>query len=373
MVPDDFLLTFFRESRRTLLELDCNSTLRNETWAPDQCRRCLLDKQRSVLNSILSQYNQESPRHTRISSDEIQQRLTAINKESVSMDLATAMAQNDEAARLTLCKLVLYSETHREIPNQDLQSTGKLSRSKLMEYLALCQTAIKLDFVEKNLSDGSPLFDDIQEEAKPPPTAMAFPQKRLEVIQQILARAVGLHPKLVTSELTRIFVDPATAANNEYSSDEECRDIFRQLLSQMQTVVANASLNGPNLSDKDQGGVTRVVSVQYSEVGNDTTNAPPQPLSIELPQQEQIRQIRLASQAKSLQESLLQELESLSPEARRESLARAKQVSDEFLQEVMTLPPGPERIQFLQSVDPKKSRLMMMYKLWISVHGDSEN
>jgi hypothetical protein len=39
------------------------------------------------------------------------------------------------------------------------------------------------------------------------------------------------------------------------------------------------------------------------------------------------------------------------------------------LKNVMILPPGPERIQFLRSVDPEKSRLMTMYKLWISVHG----
>jgi hypothetical protein len=369
MVPDNFLLTFFRDSRKALLELDCPSMLQKETWTTAECRRCLLDKQRSVLNSTLSQYNQHSPERTRISIDEVQQRLVGIKKESVSTDVATAMTDNDEAARLTLCKLVLYSETHREMPTQDLQSNGRLNRSKMMEYLALCQAAVKLDCVQKNIVEGSPLFDDMKEEEKPTVTAMSLPQKRLELIQQILARAVGLLPKFVTSELTRIFVDPATAANNEYTNDKECRDVFLQLMSQMQTVVANASLNGPNLSDKDQGGVTRVVHVQYSEVGDGTNNAPPQKLSMEVSQEEQIRQIRLASQAKALQESLLQELETLSPKARRERLAHAKQVSDEFLKNVMILPPGPERIQFLRSVDPEKSRLMTMYKLWISVHG----
>eukprot|EP00980_Cylindrotheca_fusiformis_P005776 scaffold1203_cov117-Cylindrotheca_fusiformis.AAC.15 len=372
MVPDDVLLNFFRESRKTLLQLDCPSALQNETWTPQHCRMCLLDKQRSVLNSIISQYNQKTPENEQISSDDMQRRLAGISKESVSSDLATAMREHDEAARLALCKLVLYSETHREIQNQELQSNGRLSRPKLMEYLALCQTAMKLHVVQKHITDGSPLFEDMKEEERPAVTAMSLPQKRLESVQQILARSVGLHPTLVTSELTRIFFDPTTAANNEYTNDEECRQTFRRLISEMQTIVANASLNGTNLSDKDKGGVTRVVSVQYSEVEDGSTHAPPRQLTMELPEEEQKRQIRLASQAKALQESLLEELNSLSPEKRKERLAHAKQVNDEFLREVMALPPGPERVQLLRSVDPEKSRLMTMYKLWLSVHGEEE-
>jgi len=374
MVPDDLLLTFFQQCRKALVELDCKEALRSETWTTAECRRFLLDKQRSVLSSTLSTYNQNSKDNSsRISTEAFQERLGNIKKEVISQELKAAVTENDAAARQALCKLMLYSETHRETPNQDLQNDGRLNRSKLLEYLGLCQSAITLECVEQNLNDNTPLFDDL-EVPKDEPTAMAYPQKRLEKVQQILARAVGLEPTFVTSELTRIFVDPATAATCEYADDQECRDVFRQLIVQMQTAVANASLHGgpTTLSDRDKGGVTRVVAVQYSEVGDGSSSDAPKKNIMELPQEEQIRQIRVASEAKQLQEELLRQLEELTPEDRKQKLRYAKQVSDDFLQSVMKLPPGPERIRFLQTVDPEKSKLLTMYKLWVSIHGEED-
>ncbi|CAJ1952468.1 unnamed protein product [Cylindrotheca closterium] len=373
MVSDEILLTFFRQCRKALVEVDCKEALRNETWTTAECRRFILDKQRHVLSSTLSTYNQKSTDNSRVSTEEVQERLTNIKKEALSRQLEAAMTENDASARQALCKLILYSETHRETPNQDLQNDGRLNRSKLLEYLGLCQSAITLECVEQNLRDNTPLFDDLQA-PKDEPTAMAYPQKRLEKVQQILAKAVGLEPRFVTSELTRIFVDPATAATCEYSDDQECRDVFRRLIVQMQTTVANASLHSDptTLSDRDKGGVTRVVAVQYSEVGDGSSSDAPKKNTMELPQEEQIRQIRVVSEAKKLQEELLKELEDLSPEDRKQKLKYARQVSDVFLQSVIKLPPGPERIRFLQTVDPEKSKLLTMYKLWVSMHGEDD-
>jgi len=370
MVPDQLLHSFFQQCEKALTEINCKEVLRGETWTLAECRRFLLDKQRSVMSATLSTYNQKSTDTSRASTEEFQERLGNIKKEAISPDMESAMSENDTAARQALCKLILYSETHRETPRRDLQNDGRLNRSKLLEYLGLCQSAITLKCVEQNLIDNTRLFDDL-DLPENEPSALAYPQKRLEKIQQILARAVGLEPSFVTSELTRIFVDPATAATCEYADDQECRDVFRQLIVQMQTAVANASLHGgpTTLSDQDNGGVTRVVAVQYSEVGDGSSSDAPKKNSMELPQEEQIRQIRMASQCKQLQDSLLMEIESLSPEDRKEKLRYAKQVSDEFLESVMKLPPGPERIRFLQTVDPEKSKLLTMYKLWVSIHG----
>lgn len=374
MVSDELLLTFFQKCKTALMELDCKEVLRNETWTTAECRRFLLDKQRSVLSSTLSTFNQEATNDTRISADEFQGRLGSLKNDAASPELESAMSENDTAARQALCLLILYSETHRETPQRDLQDDGRLNRSKLLEYLGLCQSALTLDCVWQNLKDNTPLFDDLQVPADEP-SAMAYPQKRLEKVQQLLARAIGLEPSFVTSELTRIFIDPATAATCEYADDPECRDVFRQLVVQMQTAVANASLQGggsATLSDQDKGGVTRVVAVQYSEVGDGSGSDAPKKNTMELPQEEQIRQIRVASQAKKLQDELLAELESMAAEDRNERLRYAKKVSDEFLQSVMALPPGPERIRFLQTVDSEKSKLLSMYKLWVSIHGEED-
>ncbi|KAL3945840.1 MAG: hypothetical protein SGBAC_000112 [Bacillariaceae sp.] len=371
MVPDNLLLSFFQQCQKALVELDCKEALRSETWTTAECRRFLLDKQRSVLSTTLSTYNQKSTESSRVSTEAFQERLANINNEFISSEMKAAMAENDAAARQALCKLMLYSETHRESPGQDLQNGGKLNRSRLLEYLGLCQSAITLKCVEQYLTANTPLFGDLEVPINEP-TAMAYPQKRLEKVQQILARAVCLEPSFVTNELTRIFIDPATAATCEYADDQECRDVFRRLIVQMQTAVANASLHGgpTTLSDRDEGGVTRVVAVQYSEVGDGSTSDAPKKNTMELPQEEQLRQIRMASQAKQLQEELLSQLEDLTPGDRKEKLKYAKQVSDDFLQSVMNLPPGPDRVRFLQTIDPEKSKLLTMYKLWVSIHGE---
>jgi len=366
MVPDEFLLNFLHNSRKGLLELDCRVTIQDETvWSMADCRRYLLDAQRSVLNSTLSQYHVKN-RNCSLKSDEVQQRLSTI-KNTASVDLAAAVSSHDEAARLALCKLVLFSETHKQIAEENLQTEGEISRSKLLEYFSLCDNAIKLECVQKHLI-GSPLFDEADE------TETTVPQKRLENIQRLLAQAIGIHPNLVTSELTRIFINPATAVQNEFSDDAEVKDLFHQLISRMQTAVAQASLhvNPSSLSDKDKGGVTTVVSVQYSEVGRDGLANAPKREAMELSQQEQIRQIRLASQAKTLQEELLNELEQLSPSARSSKLEHARQVSQEILSRAMKLPTGEERLKLLQGVDPETSRLMTMYRLWIAVHGEEK-
>jgi hypothetical protein len=78
MVPDDILLTFFRSSRNALLELDCSASVEiGNTWTTADCRRCILDKQRSVLNATLSEYNMRNGSSI-FESDQVYQRLASI-------------------------------------------------------------------------------------------------------------------------------------------------------------------------------------------------------------------------------------------------------------------------------------------------------
>ena len=86
----------------------------------------------------------------------------------------------------------------------------------------------------------------------------------------------------------------------------------------------------------------------------------------ELTDEEKKRQLRLASEATKLQQTLLNEFIQLPPQERNRQLERARQCSDNFLKQVSTLPPGPERIVFLQSIDPETSRLLALHKLWLS-------
>jgi hypothetical protein len=392
-VPDDLLLSFFREASKALLELDYQRELvEGQKYDIADCRRCLLDKQKSVLNRSVAEYEQYDATATTsmlLSVDHVQARLGTLKHElsTLSPSLIEAMRNMDESARLALCKLVLYSEcrptrnNNNNSNDRSLQTTGTLDRSRLLEFIALCQTAVKLECVKTHLVDGTPLFEDLvgassssQTNGDEEPTAMKFPQARMERIQQLFSKAVGWDPDLTTQELRRIFSKPETS---EYSKDAEMLNLFQQLVTTMNAAVAQASsLQQKQLSDKHKGGVTRVVSVQYSEIDvNDqgkplasgNSNKAPTKVYRELSEDEQKQQIRMASQATVLQQELLDEMLNLSEDQRNVRLEEAKRASDKFIQQVMTLPAGRERITFLQSVDSHTSRLLATHKLWTSM------
>ena len=73
---------------------------------------------------------------------------------------------------------------------------------------------------------------------------------------------------------------------------------------------------------------------------------------------------RLASEAALLQQTILGELLTLEEDERNLKLKEAAEVSREFMEEVMALPTGQERIDFLRGVDPTTSRQLAMHKLW---------
>ena len=427
IVPDELLLLFFDGCTTVLLELDCQKEYeeltsngspgddgRSTISLPDS-RKLLLDRQKACLHRAIFEYEQRSPSSQTVNVGDVQSRLSKLKLESnISSSLNEAMVAMEEAARTALCMLMLYSELRLEKTqssssfNRQLQITGNLERSRLMEFIGLCQSAVRWKKVQDYLRTGQPLFADLTNPSDSDQTqqssAMKFPQARLEHIQRCLSRAVSYHPELMTKELKRIFFDKATASTNEFSSDKEVLMCFEQLVSQMNVAVTNASLQSPEqllLSDKNEGGVTSVVSVQYSEVDiasdrhgsghsenameNSTLSWRNTPTVSTAPRMEtmkhqddsseadQKRDLRLATEAAKLQQILLQQLQSLPENERNKQLVRAKQCSDDFLRSISELPPGPERILFLQSIDPETSRLLALHKLWASHLASKEN
>eukprot|EP00339_Tiarina_fusa_P015545 CAMPEP_0117061436 /NCGR_PEP_ID=MMETSP0472-20121206/42750_1 /TAXON_ID=693140 ORGANISM="Tiarina fusus, Strain LIS" /NCGR_SAMPLE_ID=MMETSP0472 /ASSEMBLY_ACC=CAM_ASM_000603 /LENGTH=207 /DNA_ID=CAMNT_0004780071 /DNA_START=187 /DNA_END=806 /DNA_ORIENTATION=+ len=205
MVPDDCLLSFFQNACNALQNLDVKAYGTRLSLA--DCRRCILEKQKSVLH-------QSVPNDLDLSIEQVQQRLAKLKQESdLSAALKTSMTALDEAARFALCTLVLYNQNHWGDQNggRDLQTTGRMDRSRLLEFIAINRTALKLRrIVIKYLSDGPPLFEDSPTPDKQA-TALRFPQPRLEHIQRLLSRAIGWDPLFTTSELRRIFFDNATS------------------------------------------------------------------------------------------------------------------------------------------------------------------
>jgi hypothetical protein len=392
---DELLLSFFQEASSALLQIgnvtsseDAKQKQKTTTTNKDDdddndvddslsiCRRQVLNVQQSILQQQIDKLQPS------ISIDQAIERLRGLKQEpDLSPKLQQAMEEFDESARLALCKLVMYAELNvsSSSSNKKTIDDGDLDRTKLLEYFGLCQTALKLHCVKKFMVEGGSLFDDLPQ--PPSNKQLLFPQTRLEHVQQILARAMGWDPEFLTIQLRRIFVEKDESI--ELVHDEAVSTIFQQLVQQMQTDIRTASLQMQNqqqaqlLSDIDEGGTTRVVSVSYSEydISPDGTkqptgnHAPTGQLSSTIDSQrmteeEKKRQIRLASEAAMLQQEILGQLLNMSEHERNDQLQEAERVSEEFMKRAMQLPPGQERIDFLRSIDPHTSKQLAMHNLW---------
>jgi hypothetical protein len=78
----------------------------------------------------------------------------------------------------------------------------------------------------------------------------------------------------------------------------------------------------------------------------------------------QQEQLRIAREAAALQQSILGELLSMEESERDDILATAKIAHDEFLAQVLEIPSGPDRVQFVTNIDPSVEKQLLMHKLW---------
>jgi len=283
----------------------------------------------------------------------------------VNLKVKEAMNTMNEAARLAFCRLVLHDECRwdsTKTPPRNLNAgESPMTREDLVEFAGLCNGVVRLSNVQKHLRDGSRLFDDIHAPAP------IFVQKRLERIQQLLLRAVGFETDFGKTEIERYFLGNADL-------DPDLIQLLNNLSSNMTVALTNASMGEGTeqaLSDQDQGGVTRVISVNYSEkiVSPDgreisTTSAPTQETIQEHDEEEQLSQLKMARQAASLEQSILNDLMALPEVDRQGKLELARSTHEDFVARAMEMPAGPERIQFLTSVDPDKQQLLLIHKLW---------
>ena len=396
-VSDDLLLAFFRATSSRLVEMDPHAVVATATENTDAdsyldlsgCRRCVLEEQLIGLREVTTKFQTDN-NGASLTVDQVQERLGGLQKEEdLSQELKVAMEDMNDAARVGLCKLVLYNEEKLQIESNPssriLQDEGQLERTKLMEYFVLCRSALKLQCVTDFMSmktSGDLIFEPkktpkTESSSKAP--SMVFPQSRLEHVQRLLAKGMGWNPTFVTAELKKIFVERPGDVDYTYYNTEVMA-LFQKLVEQMQVAIRDAMLEIQSKQDTDllndlsKGGNTRVVSVQYSEFEVDQhgnkieskNNAPEQTIDErrELTKEDQKRQLRMASEAAILQQTILAELLSMDEDQRNCTLKEASDASLKFMQEVMALPMGQERIDFLRSVDPETSRKLAMHKLW---------
>ena len=401
-VPDDLFLLFFKNATAALLHLDGNGVMEKATNDENTLdtlatsRRYILNVQQTVLQKSLDDFYQDfDDDDDPITIQQAKEHLGQLGSTSTPPPklIREAMEGMNEAAKLALCKVVLWCEYSMAASPQkykhNLQGSGDLDRTRLLEYFGLCEAALKLYSVKKFMAEGGSLFEDVL--GTPinlvDNSELLLPQTRLEYVQQLLAQAMGWDPVFLTKELQHIFVEKDDS--NALVHDKQVNSIFQNLVHEMQVAICTASLQMKKdqdlkmMNDLQKGGATRVVSVQYSEfeITPDgkkkpiagSNSAPPkastmteeeEDASQTMTEEEKKKTIRLASETAVLQQEILGELLSLPEHERNNRLEEAKQAHQDFMKQVMTLPPGPERMNLLLSVDAPTSRKLAMHKLW---------
>jgi thiol-disulfide isomerase/thioredoxin len=331
----------------------------------------------------------------------------------------------NEAARLCYCRLVLFSgclqkfqwpkNSHQQRQEQQhsssLRKSGGMSRDDLLELCGLCTTVLRLPLVQRHLQEpghGTPLFDaqqlqralgffgsrDLQGTAAAvaaPLFTSIFPHERLEHIQRVFLQMIGYDADYGTAEIKRIFYN-ANSNDNEFTRDPQVMQVFGEMMTQIQISLsqATARISQYNFSDHDQGGCTRIVAVDYSEHEIDARTGEvisseasiddtPAVQAMEehvvdiadndncdmrrhCQEQQALRTAAVATAR--LQQEILAQVLSLPEAERQDQLDRAKQVSDEVVNQVLLIAPGPGRVEFFQSLDAGTQRLLALHKLW---------
>ena len=358
----------------------------------EEHRSYLLKEQILALDDTVSKVSEE--RSDSITSREVQDHLRALGANQfsgITSDLDVQKTLKDhmnvmnEEARTAFARSVLWSEMRwmKQETKMDnglidfietkrpLHKTGdgqEMDRKDLLEFCALCSAVVKLEEVEEHLKSGKDVFaSDAEFLIDDRSTA---PQRILQ-LQRAMLCAIGFEPTFGGEELHRIMTSEGT--------DEEVEGALASYLMTIQ-VVAKKAMDGGNMNegmtDKHEGGVTKIVSVKYSEktmsrnangkemiVGDD---APTHARMEQQSEEQQKMQLKMAAQAASMQQKILDEFMSMSERDRNEQLTKARKAHDLFLQDAMALPPGPQRIEFLQNISSEQQKLLLIHKLWES-------
>jgi hypothetical protein len=268
-------------------------------------------------------------------------------------------SENNTSSRLTTTTTTTRTTT-REKTELDL------NRSDILDFCGLCQAVVLLPEVLEYLvaPQQQPnkhllLYSHIIAKRMP------FPHERLEYIQHAFYRALGYQSVISSPQLEKFM-----KANEQ---DDELQRIFKETIGKLRIIITNAALHiqQTQLTDFEEGGVTRVISVSYSESVKDgisSTTAAPQTESMRLDEresvQEQQQQMQMARQAAALEQSLLAQLLQMNATEREVQLAQAQEVQRNLMQQLAALPPGPERVQCMTTLPKEEQQLLLLYKLW---------
>lgn len=268
-----------------------------------------------------------------------------------------------------------------------------IDRQVALEFCGLCTTAVKIPEIQKYIQSGIMDFADMdnvdissynEEKVIGDNTTTNHnktdftntPQHRISHLQQMILCALGYEPSYGSTVLRKLMVTINDNDNDDNITsnvdDQELKEAFTTFLLTMQQSLQDAlqynlQNNNYNLSDEHEGGVTRVVSVKYSErEGNDYQTSSDAPINQRMDEQKeemQREQLKMAQRAAQLQQSILNELDNMEEDERKLCLDDARESNERFIKDMMALSPM-ERVNFMQNIDEGLQKKLLMYKLW---------
>lgn len=359
-VSTDVLLDFFRTATDALSNVEHDNDETNVIMTLEGHRRGIMSTQLKVLEQVVN-------KHGGITAEDVQTSLRQVAKVK-DKDLDVASDEFNEAARLTFARSVLLAEkrwreynadssganTSKKLINEDSYNLSSM-RTAYIEFFGLCNAAVKLPEVHAHLrSNAEPTSDDLI-----PPvidglkeTGLPEAQKRLIMLQRTCLAAVGYEPSFATGVMNKL--------PQNYPNDAELFQVFREFLNVMTATVTDAT--AVELKDDVTG--TKVTAVKYSEKSAADVEAPSSDGMAQQKELEQRKQLELARKAAELQQSIMAELIEMGDEDRSAALEEAKEAHDSFMDQLMEIPVGPERVAFLQNADDTTQRKLIMLRMW---------
>lgn len=382
-VPPSMLVDFFIRSRAAMM--DCRSTT---FLTIAECRQQLLKEQLLCLEDAVNKYNSTLNDPTQhLTLEKVQEELKSFDTPSEEME-----AMND-AARSSLARMVLQAQSRRDAPVAASTPTT-MTRSDLLDFCSLVHAAMGVEEVQQYVKGSvDSLFGD-QEEAPPGTSSSSLsPRDRIEYVKKLFWQALGYHDsEWSAKELSRILQE------QQAQNDTELLTLFFQTFSNIMDIISEIegqqngtpfghgdANNGSNKTNLQDDGVTRVVSVQYSEsvlTNAETGNSQQQQqqessssgirmLGVAPNQQPSIHEdddqqevVAAHKQTAALRESLLQELLQMEEGDRVIELKRAEEAVISFQQRILQVQPGVERIAILQDMDADTRRLLALHSTW---------
>ena len=361
VVPLNLLLQYFEQATKQLLKLkDGEVVVPSESTELNWHRNRIVKAQLLALSETLSKYEGE------FSAEAVQAVLREVgtgnfnNVASIGDDevtLVKVMENTNETAREAFARSVLFAEMQSGSNARDLHTRADLDRSTLMEFFGLAMSCVRIPEIQRFLLEGKIVTEETNGEV------FSTPEERLLYIQRALWRALGWDPDAASDHI-KLLVE----GGSELMKDKEVAETFLKYMSSMTVAATNASMGNDLTEEINADGTTRVVNVTYSEkvLTSDAVHSLSAPRTNEMNEhtnEQQSFEQRQQRDVAKLRQDIHEEFTSLSPDEQRHILVKAKQAHDDFLQSVLSTPPGADRVTLMKNIDMETQKLLIIHKM----------